>query len=63
MAVIEQSAAVIPGCIGPWYGGAPVNGTTLANQIPKGGLYQDTTNGILYVNTGTQASPVFTAQP
>lgn len=65
MAIIEQSAATIPGSIGPWYGnGAPTNGTsgTYAGQIPKGATYQDMTNGVLYVNTGTQASPTYTAQ-
>jgi hypothetical protein len=28
--------------------------------IPKGGLLTDSTNGILYINTGTDATPVWT---
>lgn len=44
--------------------GAPVDGTsgTFANttQGKKGSLLVDTTNGILYINTNTQASPTWT---
>lgn len=40
--------------------GAPVNGTTLANVAEKGALLSDTTNGVLYINTGTKASPTWT---
>lgn len=47
--------------------GAPSNGTsgTLAGYAQKGDLLADTTNGNLYQNTGTQASPTWTqfAQP
>jgi hypothetical protein len=43
--------------------GAPVNGIvgtgTYAGVAPKGALLTDTTNAILYQNTGTQASPVW----
>lgn len=39
--------------------GAPVDGTTFAGIIPKGGLLVDTTTPNLYINTGTQAAPVF----
>lgn len=42
--------------------GAPTNGTngTGAGVALPGQLLQDTTNGVLYQNTGTQASPVWT---
>jgi hypothetical protein len=42
--------------------GAPSNGTsgTLAGYTQKGDLLVDTTNGNLYQNTGTQASPTWT---
>jgi hypothetical protein len=42
--------------------GAPTNGTsgTGAGKAPTGAKLIDTTNGIDYINTGTQASPVWT---
>lgn len=42
--------------------GTPSNGTsgTGANQLDKGALLTDTTNGVLYINTGTKASPAWT---
>ncbi len=42
------------------YAGTPVNGTTYANEAIKGDLLIDTTNGKLYQNTNTQASPTWT---
>lgn len=42
--------------------GAPVDATTLANIAKKGSLLVDTTNGQMYQNTGTKASPVWTKQ-
>jgi hypothetical protein len=39
--------------------GAPVDGTDGANISPKGGLLIDYTNADLYINGGTQASPVW----
>lgn len=39
---------------------APVNGTTGAGVAPKGMLLIDYTNAILYINTGTQATPAWT---
>lgn len=45
-----------------WYNaGAPTNGTsgTLAGIADKGDLLSDTTNGILYQNTNTKASPTW----
>lgn len=44
-----------------WPSGAPVDGTsgTLANIAPKGASLMDTTNANLYINAGTQASPVW----
>lgn len=41
--------------------GAPVDGTsgTGAGRAPKGAKLIDTTNGVDYINTGTQASPAW----
>jgi hypothetical protein len=39
--------------------GAPT-GTTLAGHAGKGCLLIDTTNGVLYINTGTKATPTWT---
>lgn len=41
--------------------GTPANGVsgTGANTAGKGSLYVDTTNGVLYINTGTMASPAW----
>lgn len=41
--------------------GTPTSGTsgTLANIATKGSLLADTTNGVLYVNRGTKASPTW----
>lgn len=39
--------------------GAPTQGTTLANVAPKGAVLNDITNGVLYINEGTQASPLW----
>ena len=47
--------------------GAPVNYTdgdpaaTGEGTAPKGALYSDTTNGLVYRNSGTQAQPIWTA--
>ena len=40
--------------------GAPVNGTTLDEIAEKGALLIDTTNAILYINTGTKSSSTWT---
>lgn len=42
--------------------GAPSNGTsgTGAGWAGKGSLCADATNGVLYINTGTKASPTWT---
>ena len=40
--------------------GVPSNGTTGANFAGKGSLYVNITTGILYINTGTLASPTWT---
>lgn len=40
--------------------GAPTDGTTGATVCGIGTLLIDTTNGILYINTGTKASPTWT---
>lgn len=44
--------------------GVPTNGTsgTGAEWAGKGSLCIDTTNGTLYQNTGTKASPTWTAR-
>jgi hypothetical protein len=39
--------------------GVPTNGTTGANFAGKGSLYVNITTGILYINTGTLASPTW----
>lgn len=55
-----SSTTSVPG-VGPFTNaGAPVNGTTLAGIALKGALLLDTTNGVLYINSGTQASPTWT---
>lgn len=40
--------------------GAPTDAVTLAGIAEKGSLLSDSTNGVLYQNTGTKASPVWT---
>lgn len=42
--------------------GAPTNGTsgTYATRAGKGSIYIDYTNGVVYLNTGTKASPTWT---
>lgn len=42
--------------------GAPTNGTTLAGEAGIGSLIIRTDNGTLYQNTGTKASPTWTAR-
>lgn len=42
------------------HAGAPTNGVTMANIAQKGDQLTDTTNGNLYFNTGTSASPTWT---
>lgn len=45
--------------------GAPTNGAagTCAGDAPKGALLVDTTNGALYINTNTTASPTWSSIP
>lgn len=45
------------------HSGAPTNGTsgTFANVASVGDLLVDTTNAVLYINTGTSASPTWSA--
>lgn len=58
---INTSPNVIEGVIGILRNaGAPTDGTTFAGKAAKGCLLVDTTNAILYINTGTQASPTWT---
>jgi len=40
--------------------GAPTSGTTGAGLAGKGCILSDITNGVLYINTGTLASPTWT---
>lgn len=42
------------------YAGVPTSGTTFANEAEIGALAIDVTNGKLYINTGTKASPTWT---
>jgi hypothetical protein len=42
--------------------GAPTNGVTGAGTQDKGAMLIDITNGTLYQNTGTLASPAWTAR-
>ncbi|MBM3458882.1 MAG: hypothetical protein FJX77_10175 [Armatimonadetes bacterium] len=62
MAVLEQTSLTLASGLGQPLrnAGAPVNGTTYANVAEVGALLLDTTNGKLYVNTGTKASPTWT---
>lgn len=39
--------------------GAPVDATTGAGTLKKGGLYLRTSNDKIYLNVGTKASPRF----
>ncbi len=60
MGIIQDGGTMIPG-YGPYrYDGAPVDGATFAGTAKKGALLIDTANGVLYINTGTQDSPVWT---
>lgn len=61
MAIIEQSTNEVPS-YGPFRkAGAPVNGGsgTMAGVALKGAILIDTTNGVLYINSNTQASPTW----
>jgi hypothetical protein len=40
--------------------GAPGNGVTGDNLCDRGSLYIDTTNGVLYINTGSITNPTWT---
>lgn len=40
--------------------GAPTDGVTGAGVLSKGALLRDTTNAVLYINTGTKATPAWT---
>mgnify|MGYP001578652021 CR=1 FL=1 len=42
------------------FAGTPTNGTTFAGDCGPGSLVIDTTNGKLYINTNTKASPTWT---
>ena len=41
--------------------GAPTNGTTWAGVAGIGALLLDSTNGVMYINTGTKVSPTWSA--
>jgi hypothetical protein len=61
MTIIEQGTNQVPG-YGPYRNaGFPTNGTsgTLAGIALKGALLLDTTNGVIYINSNTQASPTW----
>ena len=42
------------------YAGTPVSGTFGAGTLEKGGLVINTTDGKLFVNTGSKATPTWT---
>lgn len=61
MAYLRPGAGKAREALGvPSVAGAPVNGTTGAGQYDKGTLLVDSTNGVLYINTNTLASPTWT---
>ncbi len=62
MAVIEGGNVIEGSTLVRTYtnAGAPVTGTTLAGIAEKGALLTDSTNAVLYINTGTKTSPTWT---
>lgn len=59
--MITAPVNIVPGAIGIYLNaGAPVDGTTFNGIAPKGALLVDTTNAVLYINTGSQASNAWT---
>lgn len=59
MAIVDPSNNTVPS-----YGifrkaGIPVDNTTFAGVALTGALLIDTTNGKLYINTGSQAAPTW----
>lgn len=54
MAIIEGAARRT------YSSAAPPTGATLAGIAPKGALCMDESTGILYANTGTLGTPVWT---
>lgn len=60
MPVIEINNPIVDGGRITVGAGSPTSGTTGAGVIQKGGLYQDQTNGKLFINSGTKASPTWT---
>lgn len=52
--------AIIEGALGMYFNAGAPSGSTYAGIAPKGATLTDTTNGKLYINTGTQASPTWT---
>lgn len=63
MAVIERTHVVEEAQVTSWeVTGTPFSGTsgTLTGQCEPGGIVKDITNGILYQNEGTKASPYYT---
>lgn len=60
MTVIERTNVLTGAQLRP-FENAGVPGAGLFNdEAPKGALCKDTTNGVLYINTGTLASTVWT---
>jgi hypothetical protein len=56
---ITLPANTTPGGYQYFNAGAPEDGTTCAGLAAKGAILIDVTNANLYVNAGTQASPVW----
>ncbi len=59
MAVIS-GGTISPGTLGPFSHDGTPDSTTLAGVAAKGALLIDTSNGLLYQNTGTQETPTWT---
>lgn len=62
MGLIEQGAVIEgSGLATPFRNaGAPTDEVTFAGKAAKGAALVDTTNGVVYVNTGTMALPTWT---
>lgn len=60
-AVPREATGELSADLGPFTNaGLPTGGLTLAGVAAKGALLIDTTNGVLYINTGSKATPTWT---
>ena len=60
MAVIERTNALTGTSKRPFIKAGVPGGTDFDGEAEKGDLCIDSTNGKLYINTGTKASPTWT---